>query len=122
MKPFKNLNLYQHDEVKPPLSSFEKDVFVDIYDYKLNLVNACHELSSTRDREVFKKIVEEKINPILNQSVNYNAINEAKNRLKKIITTDGEIDDDLVIKIKFFEIEKFSNDSTGRTRMRFCKK
>ena len=30
--------------------------------------------------------------------------------------------DDLVIKIKFFEIEKYSNDSTGRTRMRFCKK
>jgi len=30
--------------------------------------------------------------------------------------------DDLVIKIKFFEIEKYSNDSTGRTRMRFYKK
>ena len=30
--------------------------------------------------------------------------------------------DDLVIKIKFFEIEKYSHDSTGRTRMRFCKK
>ena len=29
--------------------------------------------------------------------------------------------DDLVIKLKFFEIEKYQNDSTGRTRMRFSK-
>ena len=40
----------------------------------------------------------------------------------KIIKEETDDNEELIVKIKFFELEKVHENSTGRTRVRFIKK
>ena len=59
----------------------------------------------------------------------YNFDNENKLKLEKvngkyikIIKEETDDNEELIVKIKFFELEKVHENSTGRTRVRFIKK